>query len=106
VADHETIGFIAGSADQSTGRVLWLDVAQFKSLIAESRAQKDVSLRISLLTDSIKLYRNHFLTGFSLKDAPTFNEWSMGESDDLRHQLAYALSMLADDYCSLGKAET
>jgi predicted ATPase/DNA-binding SARP family transcriptional activator len=106
VADHETIGFIARGADRSTGLVLWLDVAQFKSLIAECRAQKDVSLRTPLLTDSIKLYRNHFLTGFSLKDAPTFNEWSIGESDDLRHQLTRALAMLTDDHCSLGQAET
>jgi predicted ATPase/DNA-binding SARP family transcriptional activator len=108
VADHETIGLIAGGADQSTGRVMWLDVAQFESLITQSRAhaQRDISLRIPLLTDSIKLYRNHFLTGFSLKDAPSFNEWAMGESDNLRHQLAHALTLLAEDHCSLGRAET
>jgi predicted ATPase/DNA-binding SARP family transcriptional activator len=111
VADHETIGLIAGDAEHSShpagaGRVIWLDVAQFESLITQSRAQRDVSLRIPLLTDAVKLYRNHFLTGFSLKDALTFNEWAMGESDNLRHQLAHALTMLAEDHCSLGQAET
>lgn len=109
VAGRDTIGLIAEGADHSSppsGRVIWLDVARFKSLIAESRAQKEVSLRIPLLTDSVKLYRNHFLTGFSLKDTPKFDEWAFAESEDLRHQLAGALSMLSDDHCSLGQAET
>src|SRR6476660_8768461 len=48
----------------SKERVIWMDVAQFHSLITEGRAQQDVSLRISLLTDSVTLYRNPFMTGF------------------------------------------
>jgi len=110
VADHEAIGLIAdtnrSTSPAGAGQVIWLDIAQFESLILQSRAQNDISLRIPLLTDSVKLYRNHFLTGFSLKDALTFNEWAMGESNDLRHQLARALTMLTDDHCSLGQAET
>lgn len=109
VADHETIGLIAEGANHSTpptGRVIWLDVARFESLITESRAQNDISLRIPLLVDSVKLYRNHFLTGFSLKDAPNFNDWAFAESEDLRRQLASALTLLSDDHCSLGQAET
>ena len=105
VADHETIGFIA-DADPLTGRGIWLDVASFESRITESRTQKDISLRIPLLTDSVKLYRNHFLTGFSLKDAQNFNEWAFAESEELRCKLAGALIMLSDDHCSLGQAET
>jgi predicted ATPase/DNA-binding SARP family transcriptional activator len=107
-ADHETIGLIADANHSATPqeRVIWLDVARFESLIAEGRAQKDVSLRISLLVDSVKLYRNHFLTGFSLKDAPNFNDWAFAESENLCRQLANALTMLSDDHCSLGQAET
>ena len=108
VAHRDTISLIADDDHSSSpmGRVVWVDVARFKSLITQSRAQKDVSLRISLLSDAVKLYRNHFLTGFSLKDAPNFNEWAMAESEELRHQLAWALTMLTDDHCSLGQAET
>jgi predicted ATPase/DNA-binding SARP family transcriptional activator len=84
----------------------WLDVSHYESLIAESRAQSDSSLRIPLLSDSANLYRNHFLTGFSLKDAPGFNEWAFAKSEHLRRQLAYALTMLSDDHCSLDQAET
>ena len=103
VADRETIAL---NVDASTGRILWLDVATFESLITESRTQADVSLRIPPLSDSVKLYRNHFLTGFSLKDAPSFTEWAFAESENLRRKFASALSLLSDDHCSLGQAET
>jgi predicted ATPase/DNA-binding SARP family transcriptional activator len=82
-----------------------LDIARFRALISKSHKQPDLSLRIPLLVDVVKLYRNHFLTGFSLKDAYPFNEWVFSESEDLRRQLATALTTLAEDYCSLGQAE-
>jgi predicted ATPase/DNA-binding SARP family transcriptional activator len=98
-ADRETIGL---SKDVD----IWLDVTHFESLITKSQVQNDISLRISLLTDSVKLYRNHFLTGFSLKDAPHFNEWAFAKSEDLRRQFANTLTMLSNDHCSLDQAET
>jgi predicted ATPase/DNA-binding SARP family transcriptional activator len=84
---------------------IWLDVDHFKSLLGQSHTQSDVPLRVSLLADSAKLYRNHFLTGFSLKDALTFNEWAFGESEGLRRNLAEALNILSQDHISLGEAE-
>jgi predicted ATPase/DNA-binding SARP family transcriptional activator len=84
---------------------VWLDLRQFESLLAQSRAERDLPRRISLLVESTKLYRNHFLTGFSLKDAPNFNEWAFAESEDVRCQLAGALTSLSEDYCALGRAE-
>jgi hypothetical protein len=45
----------------------------------------------------LKLYRNHFLTGFSPKDAYPFNEWAFAESEELRHKLVDALTLLSDD---------
>jgi predicted ATPase/DNA-binding SARP family transcriptional activator len=82
-----------------------LDVAHFQDLLARSRQQDDPTLRISQLIDAAKLYRNHFLTGFSLKDAPEFNEWVFAESEDLRRQLAGALQALSEVYCGLGQAD-
>ena len=99
IADLETVGL-------NTESDIWLDVAHFESLINESRTQTDISLRIPLLVDSVTIYRNHFLTGFSLKDAPHFNEWAFTESENLRSKLAIALTMLSNDLCSLGQAET
>jgi predicted ATPase/DNA-binding SARP family transcriptional activator len=108
-AQRDTIGLIADDYSSSQpGRVVRVDVARFKSLITEGRshAQRDVSLRIPLLSEAVKLYRNHFLTGFSLKQSPVFNEWVVAESDELRHQLASALTMLTEDHYALGQAET
>ncbi len=84
---------------------VWLDLRQFESLLAQSRAQHDASLRVPLLVEATKLYRNHFMMGFSLKDAPNFNEWAFAESEELRGQLAGALISLSEDYCALGQAE-
>jgi predicted ATPase/DNA-binding SARP family transcriptional activator len=85
---------------------IWLDVAEFESRISQGLTQEDLARRQTLLTDSVNLYRNHFLTGLSLRDAPDFNEWAFAKSEDLRRQLAHALTMLTDDLCSLGQAET
>ena len=100
IADRETIE-VDPNADVS------LDVHQFETLVAQSRAYapRDISIRIPLLSDAVKLYRNHFLTGFSLKDAPDFNEWAFAKSEDLRHQLSRALVMISEDHCALGQAE-
>ena len=107
---HQAIGDEWLIADRESVRLnpdseIDLDIARFQNLITQSRQQADISLRISLLVDSVKLYRNHFLTGFSLKDAFPFNEWAYAESQDLRQKLADALTTLSDDYCALGQPE-
>ncbi|HJR81089.1 MAG TPA: BTAD domain-containing putative transcriptional regulator [Anaerolineales bacterium] len=97
-ADRETIGLHA-EADIS------VDVHQFETLLTQGCSQDDASRRIPLLADSVKLYRNNFLTGFSLKDAPGFNEWAFAKSEELRRQLAEALTSLSEDHGGLGQAE-
>lgn len=97
-ADRESIGL---NDDADIG----LDVSKFESCLDEVRRQSDISLHAALLTDSVKLYRNHFLTGFSLKDAHPFNDWAFAKTEELRHQMARALVMLSDDLCALGQAE-
>src|SRR4030095_15880298 len=52
-----------------------------------------------------QIYRNHFMTGFSLKDAYGFNEWAYAESEELRGKLADALEQLSEAYRALGEAE-
>src|SRR5688572_3816254 len=99
IANRETIGL---SKDAN----LWVDVHRFETLLSESQAQSDVSLRIPLLTESVKLYRHHFLAGFNLKNAPTFDAWSMTKADELRHKLTSALTLLTEDYCLLGDAKS
>jgi predicted ATPase/DNA-binding SARP family transcriptional activator/Tfp pilus assembly protein PilF len=82
-----------------------LDVARFQELLSQSQQQNDPALRIPLLSEAVKLSRDHFLTGFSLKDAPNFNEWIFAESEELRRNLADALTLLSEDHCALGQAD-
>ena len=82
-----------------------LDIARFLDLMARARRQEDLALRVPPLSDAVKLYRNHFLTGFSLKDAYPFNEWAFVESEELRRKLADALMMLAESHCALEQAD-
>jgi predicted ATPase/DNA-binding SARP family transcriptional activator len=83
---------------------IWVDVHQFEALWLQSRTQSDVLSRISLLTEAVKLYRNHFLTGFSLREGTTFNEWSFAKSIDIQNKLVEVLTTLCEDYCVLGQA--
>ena len=82
-----------------------LDAASFQDLLSQSRQKKDSASRVPLLVESTKLYRNHFLTGFSLKDAFPFNEWAYTESEQFRGLLASTLTTLSEDYCMLGQAD-
>ena len=97
LADRETV-CLDDQAD------IWLDVREFDSLIMKSEVQEVVSLRLPLLEGAARLYRHHFLTGFSLKDAQPFNDWSFAESEELRRKLAGILRRLSEEYCILGQA--
>ncbi|HEU0297685.1 MAG TPA: tetratricopeptide repeat protein [Anaerolineales bacterium] len=99
IANRETIGLRADAN-------VWVDVHRFESLLSESQSQGDVSLRVPLLNESVKLYRHHFLTGFNLKNSPTFDAWSMTKADELHHKLTQVLTLLTEDYCLLEDAES
>jgi DNA-binding SARP family transcriptional activator len=68
-ADRESIGL-------SQERDIWLDVPEFESRLAQGQREIDISQRVALLSEAARLYRNHFLTGFSLRDAHPFNDWA------------------------------
>jgi DNA-binding SARP family transcriptional activator len=103
VAGRDTIA-LAAKSSATPERTIWVDVERFELLKAQGNAQSDSSLRLDMLSEAIKLYRNHFLTGFTLKDAPDFNEWASAESEKLRDQLARVLAILIEDLCALGQA--
>jgi len=62
IADRESVHF-------NQDAKIDLDIAHFQKLISRSRQQSSPETRIPPLIESTRLYRNHFLTGFSLKDA-------------------------------------
>ena len=70
------------------GADLWVDVLQFKSLLSQAPTKLNFEQAVSL-------YHDDFLTGFSLRDSPAFDDWQYQQSEDLRRKLDRALDQLA-----------
>ncbi len=77
--DRESVGLRAGFG---------LDVAQFQQYLADETVDPPTLIAV---TD---LYRDDFLTGFTLPDCPEFDEWQFFQSESLRQILASALERL------------
>ena len=101
VVDHVKVGLNEDTQPADHTDRIWVDVREFESRFTEGCAQNDIPRRISVLKDAARLYRNHFLTGFSLKDAHPFNDWAFAESEALRHSLSVVLGKLSKDYCAI-----
>ncbi|MFQ5617253.1 MAG: BTAD domain-containing putative transcriptional regulator, partial [Anaerolineales bacterium] len=46
------------------------------------------------LTQAARLYRGDFMTGFTLRDSPAFDDWQFFEAERLRRKFAGALERL------------
>ena len=78
---------------------LWVDVIAFQHLLAACHGHDHgptgvCPACIEPLTSAVALYRADFLTGFTLPDAPTFDEWQFFQSEALRQRYAIALEKL------------
>ncbi len=88
------------AADLASPASLWLDTRAFRSLIEDCTAQAGPLLSPACrasLTQAAALYSADFLTGFTLKDSPQFDEWQFFSGDELRALLARTLVTLAED---------
>ncbi len=97
-ADRETIHLNLNLSPSD--KAVWVDVAQFQALLSERRLHAHPTTEIcdeclNLLTNAITLYQGDFLTGFSLRDSPDFDEWQFNQTEALRQQLVGALESLA-----------
>ena len=102
--NRETIGLPPSPAVR-------LDVAQFRQLLAQCRGHGHPESApcpdcLPLLAEAAALYRGDFLAGFTLRDAPAFDEWQFFETESLRRELAAALEQLACGYGERGEFET
>lgn len=87
---RETIGLVS-RAD------IWVDVWQFWRGLEEGElleARADSAMRAAQAMRAIELYSDRFLDGFTLKDAPGFDEWQYFESERLHLALESALDRL------------
>lgn len=99
IASHEAIS-MNPKAD------LTLDVAGFQSLLRQAAGRPAPALRIPLLAEAAKLYRDEFMAGFSLREGAGFNEWVLDRAEGLRRELAAALGQLVEDYGALDQAQS
>lgn len=93
------------AAGQTTIQVdpseLWLDVAEFRGLLAEVETHRHRNLHTCLaclqrLAQAVDLYRGELLAGLSLPDASTFEEWQTIQREALHYQAVSALQSLAE----------
>lgn len=70
-----------------------VDVARFEQLAAGDTRSR---------AEAVELYRTDLMGGFSLRDAPAFNEWLMVEQARIRQRVIAALQGLIDDALATG----
>ncbi len=94
--ERERVGLARSSS-------IWIDTCEFRQLLAQRRMHghpaREVCVNcVTPLTQAIALYRDDFLSGFSLRDSPPFEEWQLIQRQALRDELAEALAALMRGY--------
>ena len=89
---------------------LWLDAGRFHELLATSKkhAHKEIEtcpVCLRLLAEACELYRDDFLAGFSLRDAPDSDNWQLLQAEVLRRELTESLECLVAGYQALNDFE-
>ena len=74
---------------------LRVDVIEFRQRLAEARqAEVDENQCQAMLEEAVQLYQGQFLAGYTLKDAPDFDEWVFFESESLQSKFRELLENL------------
>ncbi len=84
------------TAEWAADAEAWIDVETFRERLATCAAHRHSSGEtcpdcVPLLAEAVDLYRDGFLAGFTLPDAPAFDEWQFFEGEGLRDGVADAL---------------
>jgi DNA-binding SARP family transcriptional activator len=78
----------------------WLDVAAFRALVETTEADRPAHER---LEEALALYRGDFLTGFSVRGSPEFEDRSLLVRERLQRQALDALRRLVAHYEDQGE---
>ena len=89
---------------------VWIDVEAFRSIVTSCMPGKDSPVELpadclARLEEAASLYTDDFLSGFSLPDAPEFEDWRFFLGEELRRWLDGTLVQLADAYRKRGEWE-
>ena len=95
--------------DMASG--FWLDVAEFRRLLATCDEHTHERLDsceecLALLTEAVDFYKGDFLTGFTLPDAPEFDDWQFFQTEGLRQDMVRTLDLLVASYTNHKNYET
>jgi DNA-binding SARP family transcriptional activator/predicted ATPase len=82
------------AAGLAPGAAIGVDARRFETLLGAQQAAADL--------EAVELYGGDFLAGFSVADAPEYEEWALLERERLRRLLLDALARLADDALARG----
>ena len=79
----------------------WVDVWEFESCLRGTEDLKSAAQQGSLawatqLSAAVNLYLGDFLTGFTIADAPEFDQWHYFQAEHFRQQCARALEFLIE----------
>ena len=101
--ERETLG-IDPQAD------IWVDVHHFMELLGECArpdhpAAGNCRECLGPLSEAVSAYAGDFMSGFTLRDSPSFDSWQYHKGEALRRELSGALTRLADCHCELGQFE-
>ncbi len=107
---------IAGAAQVAADRTVLelpasavdLDVHRFRQLVASCdthghEPDRACPVCTGPLVEAVALHRGDFLAGFSLRDAPEFEDWQLAQAATLRRELAGALRRLVDAHVVQGR---
>ncbi|MBV7334821.1 hypothetical protein KFU94_42605 [Chloroflexi bacterium TSY] len=99
-SDRETVSLaLKSDSPASSEPALWLDVAEFRHSLHACQTHDHPIDQVCtdclpLLDAALRLYRDDFLAGFTLRDSPDFDDWQYFEGEGLRQELASALEKL------------
>jgi predicted ATPase/DNA-binding SARP family transcriptional activator len=88
----------------------WVDVEVLRERLAACAEhghppEQSCTECVPLLEGAVELYRDGFLAGFTLPDAPAFDEWQFFEGEGLREQVSDVLQRLARWHGDQGEYE-
>ncbi len=86
---------------------LWVDVEAFQQLFSQRQEHTHSEHKVckqclSMLEQTVDLYRGDFFHGLNLSDSPGYDEWQFFQRDTLRQKFADALQSLSSAYACQG----
>ena len=88
---------------------VWCDVTDFQAAVSAAEraahAGSPPAQALPELEAAVALYRDHFLSGFSLRDSAEFDEWQLAVAERLRRAYTMVLGRLVHLYSQSGDLE-